>query len=165
MNQRQQFTHAELVERAEAYLWSAGCGLVLREFGTLYTSEIPDVIGWRATISMVIECKASRSDFLADARKPFRATPEAGMGNWRFYLTPPYLVQPQELPAGWGLLEVRGRRIYCVHGQPPGNTRLESRAPFQGTRVNLQAERQVLYSALRRLTKRGHLPAVYERIG
>ena len=33
----------------------------------------------------------------------------------RFYLTPPRLLRPEELPAGWGLLELRGRGVARLH--------------------------------------------------
>ncbi len=32
--------------------------------------------------------KISRSDFLADANKPFRLKPEEGLGSRRFYMAP-----------------------------------------------------------------------------
>jgi hypothetical protein len=92
--------------------------------------EIPDAIGWlRSGVSLLIECKASRSDFLSDAAKPSRksnninnrpdsgpAAPEApikpprkteGLGAYRFYLTLSGLLEPEKLPEDWGLLELR----------------------------------------------------------
>lgn len=151
-------THAELVALAERWLWRQGCGVVLREFSTIATAEIPDAIGWRIGVSILIECKASRADFLADRRKPFRANPEEGVGDWRFYLTPQGLVRPDELPEGWGLLEAKGGRVYRTHGGWKGTAEI-GRMPFRG---NEPAERWMLYSALRRLTLRKRLPEVYE---
>jgi hypothetical protein len=92
--------------------------------------EIPDAIGWlRSGISLLIECKASRGDFLSDAVKPSRRSGKAGvsggpepsnaeppikpprktegLGAYRFYLAPSGLLHPDELPEGWGLLELR----------------------------------------------------------
>lgn len=60
---------------------------------------------------MVVECKISRADFLADRDKTFRQKPETAMGCERFYLAPAGLLKLGELPAGWGLLELRGREI------------------------------------------------------
>lgn len=60
---------------------------------------------------MVVECKISRADFLADCDKTFRQKPETAMGCERFYLAPAGLLKLGELPAGWGLLELRGREI------------------------------------------------------
>jgi hypothetical protein len=58
-----------------------------------------------------VECKVSRADFLADAGKPWRAKPECGLGCERFYLAPAEMISCQELPPGWGLLEVSGREV------------------------------------------------------
>ena len=53
-------------------------------------------------------------DFLADRDKPFRQKQELGLGCERFYLTPRGLLQLKELPPGWGLLEVRKRKVEVV---------------------------------------------------
>ncbi len=153
-------THADLVQQAEAWLIRQGCGVVLRDpFYTPYIPEHPDAIGWRlaANISILVECKASRADFLADRAKPFRTNPEQGLGQWRFFLTPPDLVQPQDLPPGWGLLWATEQRVRVVYGKPAGNTGWGT-PPFAG---NMHAERRLLLTALRRLALRGHLPEVY----
>src|ERR1700760_3011333 len=65
--------HAQLVGRAAEWLrLRYGCGIVLSE-QYCATGEIPDVIGWKASCqSVLVECKVSRADFLADAAKPFR---------------------------------------------------------------------------------------------
>jgi hypothetical protein len=76
---------------------------------------MPDAIGWkRACHSVLVECKVTRSDFLADRAKPFRFKPEQGVGCERFYLVPAGLVRPEELPQGWGLLEQNRGRIEIV---------------------------------------------------
>jgi hypothetical protein len=104
-------THPQLVERAVEWLRRYGCGLVLSE-QSASSGETPDAIGWkRGCHSVVVECKVVRADFLADLEKPFRRRSELGMGCERFYLAPAGLVRAEELPAGWGLLETRGRRI------------------------------------------------------
>ncbi|MGB6631960.1 MAG: hypothetical protein WBE52_12020, partial [Terriglobales bacterium] len=64
--------------------------------------------------SVLIESKISRGDFLADRDKPFRQKPEIGVGCERYYLSPRGLIRSEELPAGWGLLEVSGREIERV---------------------------------------------------
>lgn len=83
------------------------CAVAFAEFPTLYT-EHPDAIGWtRYGGSILVECKASRSDFFADQKKTARRTPpEYQLGRRRFYVTPPGLIQPGELPPRWGLAEV-----------------------------------------------------------
>ena len=109
-------THAQFVERAVRWLRAYRCGVVLSEQACV-SGEMPDAIGWkRASHSVLVECKVTRADFLADRGKPFRLKPEKGVGCERFYLTPPALVKIEELPVGWGLLELRRGRIEMVHG-------------------------------------------------
>jgi hypothetical protein len=104
-------THPQLVERAVRWLRVYRCGVVLSEQACV-SGEMPDAIGWkRASHSVLVECKVTRADFLADRDKPFRLKPEQGVGCERFYLTPPDLVKLEELPACWGLLEYRRGRI------------------------------------------------------
>src|SRR5215471_11860529 len=65
--------HAQLVARAAEWLrLKYGCSIVLSE-QYCATGEVPDVIGWNARCqSVLVECKVSRADFLADGQKPFR---------------------------------------------------------------------------------------------
>jgi hypothetical protein len=107
-------THQRLVEKAVGWLRQYGCGVVLSEQSSA-SGETPDAIGWkRGCHSVLVECKISRSDFLIDKQKPFRAQGASGMGCERFYLTPAGLLALDELPPGWGLLELRGREIEPV---------------------------------------------------
>jgi hypothetical protein len=100
-------THAQLVDRAVRWLRSYRCGVVLSEQACV-SGEMPDALGWKqACHSVLVECKVTRADFLADRAKPFRTKPEKGVGSERFYLTPASLLKREELPAGWGLLELR----------------------------------------------------------
>jgi hypothetical protein len=85
------------------------CSIVLSEI-TSAGDEIPDAIGWRMGHSVLVECKTSRSDFLADAKKPHRMI-GTGAGEYRFFLVPKGLVSTSELPADWGLLEIEGKTI------------------------------------------------------
>jgi hypothetical protein len=104
-------THAQLVEHAVTWLRGYRCGVILSEQACV-NGEMPDAIGWkRASHSVVVECKISRADFLADRDKPFRQKPDLGLGCERFYLTSPGLLAQEELPLGWGLLEVRKRKV------------------------------------------------------
>jgi hypothetical protein len=108
-------THAQLVEKAVHWLRQYRCGVVLSEQACV-SGEMPDAIGWkRACHSVLVECKVTRSDFLADSAKPFRLEPEQGVGCERFYLVPAGLVRREELPAGWGLLECRHNKIETAH--------------------------------------------------
>jgi hypothetical protein len=104
-------THSQLVASAVEWLRKYHCGIVLSEQACV-SGEMPDAIGWkRSCHSVVVECKISRDDFLADQQKPFRQKPELALGCERFYLTPAGLLRPEELPRGWGLLESARRKV------------------------------------------------------
>lgn len=106
--------HAFLVARAVEWLRRYRCGVVLSEQACV-SGEMPDAIGWKRTChSVLVECKISRADFLADRNKPFRVKPQLGVGSERFYLAPKDLVKVEELPPGWGLLEYHNRSIELV---------------------------------------------------
>jgi len=108
-------THAQLVEKAVHWLRRYRCGVVLSEQACV-SGEMPDAIGWkRACHSVLVECKVTRSDFLADRAKPFRLKPDHGVGCERFYLVPAGLLLREELPRGWGLLEHSRGRIETMH--------------------------------------------------
>ena len=107
-------THAALVRKAVEWLRSYRCGVVLSEQACV-SGEMPDAIGWKRTChSVLVECKISRADFLADRAKPFRQKADSAVGCERFYLAPDALVRPEELPAGWGLLELHNRKIEMI---------------------------------------------------
>jgi hypothetical protein len=104
-------THAQLVQKAVAWLRSYRCGVVLSEQACA-SGEMPDAIGWkRACHSVVVECKISRADFLCDRDKPWRQKPKTGVGCERFYSAPAGLIRVPELPQEWGLLEYRKREL------------------------------------------------------
>jgi hypothetical protein len=137
-------THPQLVERAVRWLRSYRCGVVLSEQACV-SGEMPDAIGWkRANHSVLVECKLTRADFLADRAKPFRLKPEQGVGSERFYLTPPALIKPTELPAGWGLLELRRGRIEMLQASTK-NLR---------TATGVRYEMNLLLASLRRVEVR-----------
>jgi len=134
-------THAQLVQRAVAWLRSYRCGVILSEQACL-SGEMPDAIGWKqACHSVLIECKMSRADFLADLDKPFRRKPAIGLGCERFYLTPPAMLRAEELPPGWGLLEVHHRKIRLLQ---PAATNLRTATGFR-------YEMNLLLASLRRV--------------
>ena len=137
-------THAQLVERAVRWLRSYRCGVVLSEQACI-SGEMPDAIGWkRANHSVLMECKITRADFLADRGKPFRLKPEQGVGCERFYITPLGLVKAEELPPGWGLLEIRRGRVETIH---PSAKNLR-------TAAGLRYEMNLLLASLRRVEVR-----------
>ena len=137
-------THAQLVEKAIRWLRSYGCGVVLSEQACA-SGEMPDAIGWkRACHSVLIECKVTRSDFLADRSKPFRLDPQEGVGCERFYLVPAGMVRREELPVGWGLLEHHRGKIGTTHSSAKN---LRSAAGFR-------YEMNLLLASLRRVEVR-----------
>lgn len=104
-------THKELVRRAGVWLRQAGYKLVVTEAVT-HAQEIPDAIGWKnGKWSAMIECKASRSDFRQDAKKPSRKNPDKKLGQVRYYMAPEGVIPLDELPEGWGLLEVKNKVV------------------------------------------------------
>lgn len=119
MGNTKQWTHAELCAVAVKWLKRAnsnnghGCHVAVSEVKSGWTGEIPDAIGFRQTGhgpsdgSVVVEVKVSRGDFLPDKKKPHRI--EGGLGNWRYFMCPEGMIQPDELPEGWGLLWVNSR--------------------------------------------------------
>jgi hypothetical protein len=155
-------THTELCLIAEKFLKRNGCGVVFhdRYQARLETGEKPDAIGFRNNVSLLIECKTSRADFLADKKKKFRANQKLGMGDWRFYLCPPDVITIKDLPEGWGLLYACGNRVRKIHGYPT-NIELINNKPFTG---NKRAECDFLYSALRRMVIHGHFDDIYKEI-
>jgi hypothetical protein len=137
-------THAQLVERAVRWLRGYRCGVVLSE-QACGSGEMPDAIGWkRGSHSVLVECKVTRADFLADRAKPCRLKPEQGVGCERFYLTPPGLVKVEELPGGWGLLELRRGRVEMIHGS----------AKNLRTATGFRYEMNLLLASLRRVEVR-----------
>lgn len=156
------FTHKELV--MIAYRWamgSAGCGFALREPVTMGW-ETPDVIGFRSGMSVVIEVKTSRADFFADKKKPFRMNPFLGMGRFRFFMCPTDLIKVSELPDRWGLIYVNEKgQSRCVHN-PFIVTGKQPCYWANGHESNESSERDVLYSALRKLNQKGLLEEFYK---
>ena len=156
------WTHAELVERAGRWLQNSAkirdssfadrrivgvrCAAVLLE--AIGGSENPDAIGWfnRGLTSILIECKASRGDASADLKKIVRRVPKLGMGTYRFYLTLPGIIRPEEVrDSGWGLLEVRGRTVMMIEAskEHQANTRNEMGMLYSAVRKAQATEKKV----------------------
>lgn len=132
-------THSELVCRALKWA-TPRTSFSFAELCT-YAGEFPDVWGMGGSGSILIECKASRSDFLVDGKKWFRRNPEQGMGNLRYFMCQPDLIRPEEIPEKWGLL-------YCL----PKTVRVVVKALPQ--EAALERERSFLSSIVRRCALR-----------
>ena len=138
-------THAQLVAKAVEWLRRYGCGIVLSEQACV-SGEVPDAIGWKgACRSVVVECKLSRADFLADGAKPFRQKPELGLGCERWYLAPAGLLSAEDLPRYWGLLEARAGKLQVAVKA----SRRDQRSP-----AGLLYEMNLLLASLRRVEVR-----------
>lgn len=137
-----QYTHKEVVEIASRWVRNKA-KVVLPEFSTVHSSEIPDVLAFSARDSHMIEVKVSRADFLRDKKKVFRYAEDRGMGNYRYYCCPAKLIGPLEVPDGWGLIYV----------YPSGH----ARQMMWGDRKdsNMDAERTILYAYARRAMEKG----------
>ncbi|MCU4395830.1 adenylosuccinate synthase [Acinetobacter junii] len=119
-------THRELCEVGAALLRKPesanghGCHFSIVE-PSCY-GENPDVFGIRHgngydVGTILLEAKTSRSDFLADKKKPHRIDPATGIGKWRYFICPTDLIQPEELPERWGLIYVsKGKRCKYIKG-------------------------------------------------
>jgi hypothetical protein len=94
--------HNYLVRRATIAL-SVTHPVVLSEL-TSHAGERPDVIGWKAGVSTLIECKASLSDLMANRFKNHGD----GMGVFRWFLFPPGIIsldaflETEFAQQGWG---------------------------------------------------------------
>ncbi len=82
--------------------------LAFTEIGCQSVKEHPDVFGLHSSgETIVLEAKASRSDFLADKRKEFRNDPDQGMGDFRYYICPKDVIKEEDLVGTqWGLIWV-----------------------------------------------------------
>lgn len=147
-------THSDLVERAVKWLRynariptsyesermrKVKCHIVFSEMATV-TSETPDALGfYMSGRSILIECKATLSDYYADSRKYFRKFPEHGVGDFRYYMTPKGLItKNMTIREGWGLLEVVGNKVFLT------------KKPY-AMEKSIQNEASMLYSACRRM--------------
>jgi hypothetical protein len=138
--------HGLLVRKAVEWLRQEyRCGVILSE-QYCATGEVPDAIGWKGQCrSVVVECKVSRADFLADARKEFRLRPEEGLGSERLYMAPRGIIAREELPECWGLLEY-SRKSVELAVKP---ARRDLRSP-----AGMMKEMNLLLASLRRVELR-----------
>ncbi len=139
-----ELSHKELVDRAFGFLKGGlNCSVTFKERRGS-TTENPDAIGFRQGFSFLIECKASRGDFLSDKKKPFRKRPQDGMGYERYFMAPVGMLEPSEMPESWGLIEVypkarKNHPVKVAKNSEPFNER------------NLRAEVSYLVSSIRRI--------------
>lgn len=93
--------HKQLVDMAGRWLSnSKGCNPVFKEKGSQGCTEMPDAIGWTCEDCIVVECKTSKSDFLANGRK------QLNLGSKRYFLmtTELYKEVSDIIPPGYGVI-------------------------------------------------------------
>ena len=123
-------THDLLIKRAAAWVArKKGCSIVLTGINPTGVAESPDVIGFRICPSenypveyprsVVVEAKASRADFLRDNKKAHRQPGAPSMGQLRYYIAPKGLLSAADLPPHFGLLELRGERVFLIKEASP----------------------------------------------
>jgi hypothetical protein len=138
-------THRELCQIGAQWLlnqkhWDFRCQYVCVELVTI-SSETPDIFGLKGGIeTILLEVKVSRSDFLADLKKPHRKG--GGIGSERYYLCPDGLIREDELPANWGLLYYKDGNI----------TVIKQATPYESK--DLINEMSIMYSIIRRTIKK-----------
>ncbi|GAA4391764.1 hypothetical protein [Hymenobacter koreensis] len=160
-------SHDELVEIAYRWVLRQGhAGVAFKEMVCASNGgEIPDVLAIGGRVgSIVIECKASRSDFLADRKKFVRLYPECGMGTHRIYCAPEGLLKLEELPDKWALLSVAPNGKATLHFRPcPARPSVAFINDYHAQPCNKNAERAMMYSALRRIQQMGLMPASFRK--
>ncbi len=130
-----------LRRRAARWLRANGCTAVA-ERGLPAGDGYVDLMGWRDGRSVLLRC-FSESRALASC---FTVASSPNVGNWRFCLTPPELVEAEQLPPGWGLLWAHPRRIESVAGVP-ASAALWQQGPFVADK---DAELELFTAALGR---------------
>jgi hypothetical protein len=94
---------------------------------------------------VLVECKLTRSDFVADRAKPFRENPEVALGCERWYLTPAGLLSTEDLPPHWGMLELRAGKLHAA---------VRANRRSQRTATGMLYEMNLLLASLRRVEVR-----------
>jgi hypothetical protein len=147
-------THQQVVKKAVSWLRNhEHCGAVVSEVSAyLSSNEIADAIGWTSLASTLVECKASRSDFLADREKFSRRFDGKGLGDYRYYMAPKGIIKPEDLPEGWGLVEIGDH-----------STRVIVKATYRNRDASaVRDEISLLVSVLRRIQTREFVTIVPE---
>ena len=120
-----EMTHDDIADWCATRLKGLGYRFAFSNMTSAVHGEQPDVLGLTSYgNSIVVEVKVSRSDFLADKKKPWRANPNMGMGQERVYLAPEGLLKLSDIPYGWQLWEIYGKnkpRLRVVKGQAKEN--------------------------------------------
>jgi hypothetical protein len=93
-----------LIARHEEPIWCNAVELDIRGRRADFVSvKLGDSgLGW----SVGYEIKAQRADFLRELSQPDKRMPLEGLCNETFFVAPDKVIEPDELPEGWGLLRL-----------------------------------------------------------
>lgn len=71
---------------------------------------------WAARNYAIIgfEFKVSRSDWLSELRQPAKAEESAAFCDRWYVVAPKSVIQVEEAPEGWGVIELRGTRLFTI---------------------------------------------------
>lgn len=141
-------THEFLVKQGGKWLKAHGYPIVKVESHS-NRLEHPDIIGFNASHSAVIEVKTSKADFFRDFDKPCRQPWFTGLGNYRFFLVPESLYTELEIDpdSKWHYLLARDDgSIYSTEIHPNSN-----QIPWNWERLgsDMAMERAILYTLVR----------------
>lgn len=136
---------------------------MLSEFTVQDVGAIPDVIGWRSNgWSVLVECKRSREDFRADAKKAIRASGWGG-GQERWYFAPRGIIPKDEVPKEWGLAvfdtQVRVQQYPPASRLLPFDEQVDIES-VEARALRSQIEIRMTVSALRRLSDGRNVPGL-----
>lgn len=152
------YSHSDVVEIGAKWLkQKIKCPVIAKEIKCTGSREIPDVIGFRSDTSFLIECKASRNDFLSDFKKPERQGLRSALGNYRLYLAPKGVIDHLKVPTSWGILEINEKGRVEITRFMTGNIYTGNRSPINYKKEDpyfhesdIHKERSLLFSLLRR---------------
>ena len=156
--------HDYLVQRARNWLVAGGgCRFAFAEFSTWFTRDIPDAIGFQENgLTVMVECKTSRSDFHADKRKASRQNGKP-LAHYQYYLCEKGVIVPNDLDGlesgDWGLLWIKSSKAVSVKRYPKSH--FYKKTEWGQDEKYAAAEdyaRYVMESALFRAEKKGLIP-------
>lgn len=138
-------SHSELVLIGSRWLKTVKkMPVIATELTVSGSREIPDVLGFRSTLTILLEAKATRCDFLRDKYKPERKGTLVGVGNYRAFICEPDVIAIDDLPPRWGLLHVINKQVHEIVF-PKGNMFADESLWHES---DSKAERSFLYSLL-----------------
>lgn len=168
------YTHNELEHIVKKWLCRSfsnqapACDCSFNEIKNKINNEVVDVIGFKQggllSGSVLVEVKTSRSDFLVDAKKPHRLDPKSGVGKYRYFATPKGLINIEELPPKWGLIEIDNGRVKYITGHLSGQKYFGT---YQDAHLwefdyNTEAENSLLIMLLNKLSNFDNIEFVKE---